>query len=117
MAGPSTTRHFGSVTRIYKNQEDIVLAIDDISVDVEILRIQTEDTKKWHHSATFTHNRTLLYLGTADRVVDLILVVGDFDSISLDAGNFNTPVWDGSSVEINDVTVNFQLLPQIGATV
>jgi len=104
MAGSRTTRQIGEVTRIYKNSDNCVLAIDDITITADVMRISET---KFHISVhSVTPCRTLTYLGTGNRVISKIQVVGVFSSVSEDAGNYLVYTWLAKSENENDVVIS-----------
>lgn len=86
----SQSRRMGSATRIYRNSDNCVIAIDDISVTYDSHWLPNRTV---HNSVNLSHSRQLLYLGTGDRIVASIQMIGDFESITEDSGNYLTAVW------------------------
>lgn len=108
-----TTRQIGHICRIYKNSTDTVIAIDDISVTANVLRLgSTSQTVKFHVSVDkITPQRTLLHLGSGDRVVASIQQIGDYDILGTDSGNYLNVKWNKVSNNENDV--EFSLSPYV----
>lgn len=107
------TRQTGWVLRIYKNADNKVLAIDDIAVVTDTRRITST---RFHHSSRWTSKRMLIYLGIGDRIIDKIQVLGDFDSVTEDGGDYLTATWNAASENENAVVMLFDTLPKIGDT-
>lgn len=110
---PTTTRQIGQACRIYKNADAKVIAIDEIAINGCTRRISADT---FHHSATMDYNRTLFHLGVGDRTVALIQMVGTYNSLTEDSGNYLTATWD-SPDNTNDVEISFNTLAKLGDTV
>lgn len=111
--GTVQTRQMGWALRIYKNSTDKILAIDDISVITNIRRITTD---RFHHSANFRSKRMLMNLASGGRVVAKVQMMGDYNSITTDSGDYLSATWDAASVNENAVTMSFDALAKIGDT-
>jgi hypothetical protein len=115
MAGSRNTRQIGSVTRIYKNGNGKVIAIDDVSVHVDQLRLT--DVK--FHNAVSSINvcRTITNLETGNRVVATIMSIGNYSSIQETSGNYLVVTWSAANENENDVEVLLsEYVSQIGDT-
>jgi hypothetical protein len=110
MPGPQQTRQLGSAIRIYRNAGNETLAIDDISITCNILRLTTD---VWHYSPFVATHRLNLHLGSLDRIIDNIQMIGDYMSISTD---LSTAQWPTSET-VSGVDVSFSALSQIGDTI
>lgn len=111
MAGPQQTRQLGHICRIYKNSSDKVIAIDDISINVTMLRVEAD---KFHVAVQDVDvGRTLVHLGEGNRIVDKILMFGNYSSIQEDSGNYFDAFWNAPSSNQNDV--NISLRPYVSA--
>jgi hypothetical protein len=114
MAGPYGTQQLGSVTRIYKNTNDLVIAIDDVSIVGDTRKV---GDGKFHRSGKRTYRRFLFNLETGNRTITAIQMIGDYSSITEDAGNFNSATWTDSTGDANDIVVSFADLKQLGDSV
>ena len=103
--GSSTSRQVGKLCRIYKNSGNKVIAIDDIAIVADTQRIHKLGV--FHQSAIPVHQRTLFYLESSNRVVDKILIFGDFSSISIDGGNYQTGTWENEGETNNLIIIIF----------
>lgn len=111
------SRHLGSACRIYKNSEGKTIAIDEIGISIDKSQIQYN---KFHrHVDLISVKRTLLHLTVGgSRVVSLIQMIGDYDSITEDSGNYLVATWLASSPDENDLEVSFsEHVAQVGDTV
>lgn len=120
MSSTQTTREIGNICRIYKNSNDKIIAIDDISVTANILRLGSTSTNiKFHRSVDkITPCRTLLHLGVGDRVVSLIQQIGDYSSVTDDSGNYYVTTWNKSSNNENDIEISLEpYVASIGDTI
>lgn len=111
------SRHLGSACRIYKNSAGKTIAIDEIALSIE--KHQISFNKFHRHIDLISVKRTLLHLTVGgDRVVSLIQMIGDYDSIQEDSGNYLTAMWFAASPDENDLEVSFsEHVAQIGDTV
>lgn len=107
------TRQTGWALRIYKNSDNKVLAIDDITVITDTRRITLE---RFHHSSRWTSKRTLIHLGIGDRIISTVQMLGDYDLITEDSGDYLTATWSAASENENDVVMLFDTLPKTGDT-
>jgi hypothetical protein len=110
MGGPTTTRKYGCVSRIYKNSNNKVLAIVCIDILVDTLKISPT---KFHNSAYKITDTTKYHLELGNRTVAIIQMCGNYSSLSEDSGNYLTATWQGKE-NINDFTISFEDLPQLG---
>jgi hypothetical protein len=62
------------------------------------------------------YKRTILHLGSADRTIAEIQMVGNYASITTDGGDFLTATWTGGSGS-NNPTVAFTQLKKVGDTI
>lgn len=108
MAATQTTRQLGSICRIYKNSNGTVIAIDDVSVTANVLRLgSTNTTVRFHISVDkITPFRTLFHLGSGDRIVAQVQQIGEYDSVTVDSGDYLNVKWDRTSDNENDVEFN-----------
>lgn len=97
------------VTRIYKNASGETIALDEIGIDFYSVT-PTNQSPSHDVSVVMTAgvkllNRTKLILGTASsRVIASIEMIGSFDSITENSGNYYNMTWtwdDGGSCEVN----------------
>ena len=103
----------GSATRIYKNSDSTVIAIDDLSISYDSHWLAD---RRVHNAVKMVSARTLLYLGVGDRVVAQIQMIGDFLSLTEDSGNYLTATWKtNSTAEAN--AIGFGTLAKLGDTV
>lgn len=110
----NVTRQIGSATRIYKNSDDKVLAVDDIAIVSDIHKVGPD---KFHRSANKKYTRTLFNLAVGNRTITLVQMIGDYTSIEEDAGDYLTAVWAGDSVSTNDIDISFGDLKKLGESV
>lgn len=103
MAGSRSTRQLGIITRIYKNSNGKVIAVDDVSIEVDELRIS--DTKYHRSVRSINKCRTKIHLELGNRVVALIQTFGNFNSILENSGDYLVPTWLAASVNENDIEV------------
>jgi hypothetical protein len=111
------TRQLGTCTRIYKNSNGKVIALDCIAVNYDKSQISIN---KFHNSVnTINVKRTLLHLTAGgSRVVDLIQMIGDYSSLEDNSGNYFVATWNASSPNENDIEVSFeQYVSKIGDTI
>lgn len=114
MPGPMQTRQIGWALRIYRNSDDKVIRIDDISIVADSRRINPD---LFHYSAYKKHHHMLLHLGIGNRTVAIIQMLGDYDEIEDVSGDYLTAKWHAASQNENDVEIAFNDLPKLGDTV
>lgn len=120
MPATQTTRQIGHICRIYKNSNDKVLAIDEISVTANVLRTGNTSTDvKFHISVDkITPERMLLHLEVGSRVVASIQQIGNYDSVTIDSGDYLLVTWNKESDNENDVQFSLEpYVAKIGDTV
>lgn len=110
---PQQTRQIGEITRVYKNANNKAIAIDCIDVTANVLRLGSTTTDVRFHISIDKINtkRSLIHLGVDDRVVSEIHMIGDYDSITTDSGNYFLVTWNKASDNENDVS--FSLEPYV----
>jgi len=102
------TRRLGSGLRIYKNAAGDVIGLDSFEVTVNVQRL-IEGFVTFHRSVDGINiSRTLIHLNTGSRVVATIQMVGDYSSITTDAGDFFVATWLAATSEENDVEITFE---------
>lgn len=106
MAVSRITRQIGHLCRIYKNSDGKIIAIDDIEVVGNVLKIS--DTKFHVSVDKISTSRTLLHLGVGGRVVYSINTIGNYSSIAENGGNYLTVGWDAASENENRVEVSIE---------
>ncbi len=90
--GSSSTRRLGTACRIYRNAADDVIGIDSIEVVVDEVRVNKELFVLAVNSCNV--KRTLLHLQTAaSRIVSKIQMMGTYDELEENAGNFFVLRW------------------------
>lgn len=103
MAGSRSTRQLGVITRIYKNSNGKVIAVDDVSIEVDEMRLTDV---KFHRSVKSINKcRTKIHLELGNRVVASIQTFGNFNSILENSGNYLVPTWLATSVNDNDIEI------------
>jgi hypothetical protein len=105
--GSQTTRRLGTACRIYKNAADEVIGIDSVEVVVDEVRINKE---LFHLSVnTINVKRTLLHLTAgASRVISKVQMMGSYDELEENAGNFFVLRWLPPP-NLNQTTVEISL--------
>jgi hypothetical protein len=111
-SGPQQTRQIGSALRIYKNADDRVIGMDDISVVASTRNLGTT----FHRSSSFRSQRCYFHVGTVDRDVALVQMFGDYDDITYDGGDYLTATWNGTD-DSNDSVMLFSGLAKLGDTI
>lgn len=112
------TRRLGSGLRIYRNKRGSVIAIDCFEVTVDIQQLPSGPIIFHRSVDNINISRTFIHLDAGSRVVDLVQMVGDYSSITADAGNFLIATWLGATSEENDVVISFEEhVSKIGDTV
>lgn len=116
MSTSRVTRQIGHICRIYKNSNDKVIAVDDIEIVGNCMRISDV---KFHISVDkIAVNRTLLHLGVGNRVVDTINMIGNYSSVTDDIGNYLVCTWEAASQNENTVEISLEpYVSVIGDTV
>lgn len=116
MRGPQQTRNIGTITRVYKNKKNVTLAIDTISVTADKHRIGAEE---WHWRVFTDTKRSLLHLEGpgADRQVDLIQMISDYNLIEEDGGDFLHATWTDDTGHTNDIEVFLDQVSKVGDTI
>lgn len=104
---PSSTRQLGSITRIYKNAANKVLAIDDISINVS--KDQSVQRRFISYIDSVDVQRTLIHLSAnGDRTIALIQMIGNYSSITEDSGNFFVVKWESETTDSNDLEISLE---------
>jgi len=129
MAGPQQTRHIGNACRIYRNSDNKVIAIDDISITADIVQLSNNTnilnspypgnntaSQRWHASAVMHSHRCLLHLGTGDRVVAKIQMLGNYKSIETISGDYLEAIWAGCDSD-DDLPVSLNNLAKVGDSI
>lgn len=102
------TRRLGSGCRIYRNVADIILALDQFEVTINTQQLPSGPIM-FHRSVDSIHvSRMLIHLDQGSRVVSTIQMIGDYSSITTDAGDYLIVTWDANSVDENDVVISFE---------
>jgi hypothetical protein len=111
-----STRHFADVTRIYKNATDEVIGMDQISISVAknsiavTNRDHTNEPRQMFdvYVDKITKIRTRIHEGAGgDRTIATIQMIGTYDSIQEDSGNFLNATWTAVAINETDLIVNF----------
>ncbi len=121
-------RQLPCICRLYKNASDTIIAIDKVCITVEqnsinVGKIDTsgEILQKFDtYVDTIRKNRTLLHLEIGgSRVVATIQMIGTYDSIEENGGNFLIVQYDKNTPTENDLVTSLELagIAKIGDTV
>jgi len=112
------TRRLGSGVRIYKNQQKKVLGLDSFEVTVNVQQLTTGPVGFHRSVDNINISRTLLHLDTGSRTVADIQMVGDYDSITIDSGDFFVATWAAAGPDENDVVISFEdKVAKVGDTI
>ena len=103
MKASGNTRQIGSACRLYKNSDNKIISIDEISIVGDLRRIAAD---RYFYSTTCEVKRSLFHLGNNNRTVSTILMIGDYTSVEYDAGDFRSAVWEQAD-NTDDVNLVF----------
>lgn len=107
------------VTRIYKNADKKILAIDTISINIKITQLihapngiddSNQVIQKIHRSVdSIKLSRELVHLTTGgSRIVALVQTMGRYSSIETNGGNYLIAKWKSENTSSNDVELSFE---------
>lgn len=101
------TRQLGVIQRIYKNSAGDILAIDNISVNIN--KEQVNKLKFVIYVDSIQKKRTLYHLkSTGSRVVSTVQSIGNYSSVQSNSGNYYIATWNAESADENRIEVNLQ---------
>lgn len=118
---PQSMRHHDTITRVYKNSSNQIVAIQTIEVLAENLAHprpgfapHSEGTQRFLRRGKIDVSTSLFNRGSSeDRVIANILQFGRYDTFENEGNNVVRVVYNGNN-EVNDLIIDLNNLPAIG---